>query len=149
MHQIPPCADVGPALPARVHHPTSPTLKMHMLARSRNSNRDQSDDAPALGQRCPADHHPTSRTLRMNTLGQCWLNVDIPNAIKLTMRGRWANVARPSITRRRPHSNAYMLAQRRNSDHDQSDHGAPTLGQGCPVDHHPTSRTLKMPTLIR
>ena len=46
------------------------TLKMHMLARRQNSNRDQSDDAPALGQRCPADHHSTSRTIRMHTLAR-------------------------------------------------------------------------------
>jgi len=119
------------------------------LARRRHSNCDPSDHAPTLGQCRPVNHYPTSRTIKMHMLPQSWLDVDIPTMSNPTMRGLWVSVARPSITRRRPHSNAYMLAQRRNSDHDLSDHDAPTLGQGCLADHHPTSRTLKMPTLIR
>ena len=56
-----------------------------------------------MGQRCLADHHPTSRWLKIHTLAQRWLDLDIPTTTNPTMRRRWANVARPTITRRHVH----------------------------------------------
>ena len=77
---------------------------MHTLARHRHSDHDQSDHAQTLGQCRPVNHYPTSRTIEMHMLPQCWLDINIPTMSNPTMRGRWASVARPSITRRRPHS---------------------------------------------
>ena len=60
--------------------------------------------AQTLGQCRPVNHYPTSRTIEMHMLPKCWLDINIPTMSNPTMRGRWASVARPSITRRRPHS---------------------------------------------
>ena len=159
---------------------------MHTLARHRHSDHDQSDHAQTLGQCRPVNHYPTSRTIEMHMLPKCWLDINIPPMSNPTMRGRWASVARPSITRRRPHSkcicwldveiptttNLTMHRHRANvarptitrrrahskcklwldvdipTATNPTMH-APALGQGCPADHHPTSRTLKMHTLAR
>jgi len=75
-----------------------------------------------------------------------------PSATNLTMCPRLANTAWPTITQRCALSdlNAYAgptLARHRHSNCDPSDN-APTLGQICPADHHPASRTLRMHAYI-
>ena len=101
-------SDHAPTLGQRCstdHHRTSRTLRMHTLAqRWLDVDIPTATNPPTLGQRCSTDHHRTSRTLRMHTLAQRWLDVDIPTATNPTMRRRWANVAQPTITRRRVHS---------------------------------------------
>ena len=102
-----PCAVVGPmshGLPSPDVAHTQNAYAVPTLVRRRPSDHDQSDHAPTLGQRCPADHHPTSHTFKMHKLAKRWLDVNIPTATNPTMRRRWANVARPTITRRHPHS---------------------------------------------
>ena len=142
-----------PTMHAPGHHPTSRTLK-----------------TPTLAQRwldvdIPTATHPTMR--------RRWANVAL--SIITQLREQWKCICCPNVGSTlifqpcpilpcvdfgpalpgRPspdvaHTQMHICwLNVEICDHDQSDHDAPTLGQGCLADHHPTSRTLKMPTLIR
>ena len=105
MHQIPPCADFGPALPARPSPDIAHTENAYVGSTSKFQPR-PIRRCTGIGSTLPGRPlYQTSRTIKMHMLTQCWLDVNIPTMYcNPTMCGRWASVAQPSITQCCAHS---------------------------------------------
>ena len=148
---------LGQGCPAD-HHPTSRTLKMHTLAQCWLDVIDIPTATYLTMPRCWANMLPGRPSTDIAHTKNAYICPTLarrrhPSATNLTICPHLANTAWPTITQRRALSdlNAYAgptLARRRHSNCDPSDN-ATTLGQICPADHHPTSRTLRMHTLAR